>query len=368
MTDLPINSSNVAPAKTASKSSSSNTVKQADAQEFGNVLARQIADTNKPDKADKQPAESPKTETQSSASPTANTDKPADNVENIQAQTGAENVANLPENILASLLVLPAQAAITQTTIPQTVEQTTTASNEQVAYTPSVLAAPKLDKSTLPSNNDNMTDPFSMQETKATLPSLALEINSKVGKALDNPLKDIATKDTNTIATNLTRGSQLTELAPSAFQLPLTPTTPATQMSLATPLTQPAWGDEFNQKITWMASQRNQSAELHLNPPHLGPLDVVLKMNGDQATATFTSPHAAVREAIEQAMPRLREMLADSGIMLGNAMVSDQSAHGNQDNTPRKPSPTERSVDVSSGVVTPISTRPLNRGLVDTFA
>jgi len=143
-------------------------------------------------------------------------------------------------------------------------------------------------------------------------------------------------------------------------------------VSINTAVTQPAWGDEFSQKITWMATQRNQSAELHLNPPQLGPLDVVLKMNGDQATAMFSSPHAAVREAIEQAIPKLREMMAESGIMLGNAMVSDHGTKNNQDNSPRKAQDRAMiSADATqvSGIqevrVSPIRQ---HNGMVDTFA
>lgn len=91
-----------------------------------------------------------------------------------------------------------------------------------------------------------------------------------------------------------------------------------------TPLGAKGWSDEFSQKISWMSTQQNQVAELHLNPPDLGPLDVVLKISDNQATALFTSPHGAVREAVESALPRLREALADNGITLGNATVSDQ--------------------------------------------
>ena len=102
------------------------------------------------------------------------------------------------------------------------------------------------------------------------------------------------------------------------------------QAVINTPVMDKAWGNEFNQKITWMATQHEQTAELHLNPPNLGPLDVVLKVSGDQATALFTSPHAAVRDAVEQALPQLRDMLAGNGITLGNATVSDQSPRDQQ--------------------------------------
>lgn len=95
--------------------------------------------------------------------------------------------------------------------------------------------------------------------------------------------------------------------------------------TISSPLGSSGWAEEFSQKITWMGTQQNQVAELHLNPPNLGPLDVVLKISDNQATALFTSPHSAVRDAVENALPKLREMLADNGIMLGNTTVSDQS-------------------------------------------
>ena len=101
-------------------------------------------------------------------------------------------------------------------------------------------------------------------------------------------------------------------------------------LSIDMPVTHKAWADDFSQKIVWVATQHGQSAELHLNPPQLGPLDVLIKVNGDQATALFTSSHAVVRDAIEQALPKLREMLADNGIMLSNATVSDQSPREQQ--------------------------------------
>lgn len=94
--------------------------------------------------------------------------------------------------------------------------------------------------------------------------------------------------------------------------------------TIAAPMGSATWPEEFSQKIVWMGTQQNQIAELQLNPPNLGPLNVVLKISDNQATALFTSPHGAVRDSIENALPKLREMLADNGITLGNATVSDQ--------------------------------------------
>jgi flagellar hook-length control protein FliK len=134
------------------------------------------------------------------------------------------------------------------------------------------------------------------------------------------------------------------------------------------------WGDEFNQKITWLANSKDQTAELHLNPPQLGPMDVVLKVSGDQATALFTSPHAEVRHAIEQALPKLREMMAESGIMLGQATVNDQAPRNPQDNNHSKSSGSRSGIHGvgATGTAGNLSARvsPIRQhnGIVDTFA
>ncbi|MDP2879866.1 MAG: flagellar hook-length control protein FliK, partial [Sulfuricella sp.] len=47
------------------------------------------------------------------------------------------------------------------------------------------------------------------------------------------------------------------------------------------------WGGAVGEKVVWMASQSHQVAELHLNPPNLGPLEVRLTISNDQASALF---------------------------------------------------------------------------------
>jgi flagellar hook-length control protein FliK len=84
----------------------------------------------------------------------------------------------------------------------------------------------------------------------------------------------------------------------------------------------PVWDNQVGQRIVWMVAGKEQSATLTLNPPDLGPMQVVLSVNNDQATVTFTSAQPEVRAALENAMPRLREMLDESGVALSNASVS----------------------------------------------
>lgn len=97
---------------------------------------------------------------------------------------------------------------------------------------------------------------------------------------------------------------------------------------ISAPFGTPRWNTGLGEQMVWMSTQQNQVAELRLNPPDLGPLQITLTVNNDQASAQFVSHHAAVREAIEAALPRLKEMLADSGITLGDATVSADSFTG----------------------------------------
>ena len=131
------------------------------------------------------------------------------------------------------------------------------------------------------------------------------------------------------------------------------------------------WDQGLGDKLVWMAGQKQQVAELHLNPPDLGPLKITLTLNHDQASAQFVSAHASVREAIETAMPRLREMLADSGITLGNASVSTD-AFRQQAQPQREPGayPAPPAAAAADPGALTRGERLLRRphGLVDTFA
>jgi flagellar hook-length control protein FliK len=91
-----------------------------------------------------------------------------------------------------------------------------------------------------------------------------------------------------------------------------------------------AWENQVGQKIVYMAGSEEQTASLTLNPPDLGPLQVVLSVSNDQASVTFSANQEEVRQALEDALPRLREMMSESGIALGNATVNAGMPDGRQ--------------------------------------
>jgi len=102
-------------------------------------------------------------------------------------------------------------------------------------------------------------------------------------------------------------------------------------MPVPQPISDPAWGGAIGERLVWMARGDQQFAELKITPPNLGALEVRLSINNDQASVSFVSNHAAVRDAIESAIPRLREMLAEQSLNLVQAEVGsgrEQSPDG----------------------------------------
>ncbi len=88
------------------------------------------------------------------------------------------------------------------------------------------------------------------------------------------------------------------------------------------PVDHSRWGEALGQRMVWMANQDAQSASLQLHPRQLGPLEIHMSIEGDRAQLSFVSNHAAVRDAVETALPRLREMLGTVGLMQIDVNVS----------------------------------------------
>lgn len=101
------------------------------------------------------------------------------------------------------------------------------------------------------------------------------------------------------------------------------PALPTTSIDL--PLRQSGWEQALGDRVMWVVNQKFQGAEIKLNPPQLGPIEVRIQMHHDQAQVSFTTQHGAVREALESALPRLRDMFAANGLGLGDVNVSQHS-------------------------------------------
>jgi flagellar hook-length control protein FliK len=83
------------------------------------------------------------------------------------------------------------------------------------------------------------------------------------------------------------------------------------------------------EKVRWMVNTKNLVAEIRLDPAELGSMNVKVTVSGESATVNFVVQSQQARDAVDNATPRLNEMLAEKGIELGQSSVRQES-DGNQ--------------------------------------
>lgn len=90
----------------------------------------------------------------------------------------------------------------------------------------------------------------------------------------------------------------------------------------------PEWQSELGDRIVWLNNKSITSAEIQLNPEHLGPISIKIDLKDDQASIAFTAQHVSVREALEASIPKLKELFHDQQLNLGQVNISQQFSPG----------------------------------------
>lgn len=178
-------------------------------------------------------------------------------------------------------------------------------------------------------------------------------------------------------------GPQLTELgfalpapepgaraAPAPVPAPAQSIAPAALPSAQAPLRPAAEGfaQEFASRVQLEIAAGRGAARIEVNPPELGPVELRIRVADGEAHLACAAPQAAVREAIQDALPRLREMLAAQGLALGQTSVGAELP-GRESGPGRaaergagEPAPGERPSAQPPALAVP------RRSLVDVFA
>jgi flagellar hook-length control protein FliK len=78
-------------------------------------------------------------------------------------------------------------------------------------------------------------------------------------------------------------------------------------------------------KVMLMISQKLQQFDITLDPPELGNMQVRVNLQGEQAVVSFLVQSQQTKDALEQNMHKLRELLAEQGVDVGDANVEQQS-------------------------------------------
>jgi len=83
---------------------------------------------------------------------------------------------------------------------------------------------------------------------------------------------------------------------------------------------------QIAEKIRWMVNGRQSMAEIRLDPPEMGSMQIRLNVSGDSASVSFVVQSQQAKEALNEAMPRLRDMFSEQGLDLGESFVSQQNS------------------------------------------
>ena len=139
-------------------------------------------------------------------------------------------------------------------------------------------------------------------------------------------------------------------------------------LEIPTTLGSPQWADQFAEQVVWVGQSSSQSAVIKIHPEDLGPLEISVKVVDDLASVTITSHSSHVREMVDQAVPRLREMMAENGLSLVNTSIgSDGKSRQSQQQSGS--SEQGGSGYVTDDKVLPSATpKKASKGLVDYFA
>ena len=87
---------------------------------------------------------------------------------------------------------------------------------------------------------------------------------------------------------------------------------------------------QLSEKIRWMVNARNTMAEIRLDPPELGSMQVRVNVAGDAASVSFVVQSQQAKDALADAMPKLRDMLSEQGIEVGDAQVRKDNSSGQE--------------------------------------
>ena len=180
-------------------------------------------------------------------------------------------------------------------------------------------------------------------------------------RAADGAKSDASVTQSDTDAFSAVLGS---------FSSPTSSPLVSTPFNSPVSLRQPQWTQDMGNRMQMMVSQRMKEVEVKLDPVALGPVRIHLKMDEEnKAHVTLSAQHGLTRDMLENALPRLRDMLAQQGVDIGSATV-DSGAQQQASEQQQQTTGQNKGADLSTDAANLISETPVWKsvdGLVDHF-
>jgi len=185
----------------------------------------------------------------------------------------------------------------------------------------SVLADSNLEAEALPftpiNKNDQLQNLFSPLVRQADVRNDAGQIARVIEQFSELTQRTAPVTATTTVPASANAVTPLSESGLSSS------TSGFAQLSVDVPVQDARWQKAFSQRVVWSVGN-NQSAQLRIHPAELGRIDIQVNVENDKASVVFNTQHGVVKDAIEVALPRLREMLSEQGVDLVNVDVSHE--------------------------------------------
>lgn len=159
--------------------------------------------------------------------------------------------------------------------------------------------------------------------------------------------------------------------APAGTPSPIYAAAPV-QVYVDMPAHSPLWGNALGERVVWLVENGQQQARLHINPEHLGPIDVTVTLNGGEVAIAFNANQPEIRGTLDAALPQLRDSLTQNGVQLGSTTVSADSRGTRDDRQGQSTSARffTRQAALDDTPSTPGTRNParVTSGLLDTYA
>jgi flagellar hook-length control protein FliK len=90
------------------------------------------------------------------------------------------------------------------------------------------------------------------------------------------------------------------------------------------------FADAVKDKVMVMINQKIQQVDIQLDPPEMGNVHVRVNLQNEQAVVHFVVQNQQAKEALDQNINKLKEMLAENGVDVGDANIEQREPQSNE--------------------------------------
>lgn len=166
-------------------------------------------------------------------------------------------------------------------------------------------------------------DRLAMERAALSLlpPRRSAELSLPKALNVEGPAHDMSNGDDGRLELELDLSAALAELSPDT-DLKALKAEERAALSLRI-------GEMLAQRMVAQAQRGQWQLRFALNPQHLGRVEIDMQMRGGELEATFAALNPSTREMLQEALPRLREMLQQSGMDVASLNVGSGGASKN---------------------------------------